>query len=223
MGKKSMFKWLMICTFGMLLTTLFSYQKVNAQTVLETDVTEASDGCIFLGVYGSYHSQAQEALDRINEIRKEACEAGNVPDPRNSARMLEPNDYVPIKWSADLENIARIRAAEAGLTFTFMGSGHNRLNGKGWATVNYNGLTSSSEVLAYSYSTSMVQGINLWYEEKSDWVNRVTGAVTGHYTSMINPDYTYVGLGDFYTEIARYPNTLAGEFSDTSKTLSQTM
>ncbi|MBE5942742.1 MAG: hypothetical protein E7264_09425 [Lachnospiraceae bacterium] len=223
MGKKSMFKWLMICTFGMLLTTFFSYQKVNAQTVLETDVTEASDGCIFLGVYGSYHSQAQEALDRINEIRKEACEAGNVPDPRKSSRMLTSSDYVPIKWSADLESIARIRAVEAGLTVTFMGSGHNRMNDKDWSSVIYNGVKTSSEVLAYSDSTSMVDGIDLWYEEKSDWVNQVPNAMTGHYESMINPNYTYVGLGDFYTEAAKYPNTLAGEFSDTSKVISQTM
>lgn len=32
-----------------------------------------------LGIYGSYYSQAQEALDKLNEIRKEACEAGNIP------------------------------------------------------------------------------------------------------------------------------------------------
>ncbi len=223
MGKKSMFMWLMICTLSVLLTTLFSYQKVNAQTVLETDVTEASDGCIFLGVYGSYYSQAQDALDRINEIRKEACEAGNVPDPRNSSRMLTSSDYVPIKWSADLESIARIRAVEAGLTFTFMGSGHNRMNDKDWSSVIYNGITTSSEVLAYSYSTSMVYGIDLWYEEKSDWVNQVPNAMTGHYESMINPNYAYVGLGEFYTEASKYPNTLAGEFSDTSKVISQTM
>ncbi len=223
MGKKSMFMWLMICTLSVLLTTLFSYQKVNAQTVLETDVTEASDGCIFLGVYGSYYSQAQDALDRINEIRKEACEAGNVPDPRNSSRMLTLSDYVPIKWSADLESIARIRAVEAGLTLTFMGSGHNRMNDKDWSSVIYNGMTTSSEVLAYSYSTSMVEGINLWYEEKSDWVNQVPNAMTGHYESMINPNYAYVGLGDFYTEASKYPDTLAGEFSDTSKVISQTM
>ena len=41
-----------------------------------------------LGIYGSYYSQAQEALDKLNEIRKEACEAGNIPDPRDPSRML---------------------------------------------------------------------------------------------------------------------------------------
>ncbi len=223
MRKKSIWVWLIICTFGALLAAPSSYKTVNAQTVLETDVTVASEGCILLGVYGSYYSQPQEALNHINEIRKEACEAGNVPDPRNPSRMLTSSDYVPIKWSTDLESIARIRAVEAGLTFTFMGSGHNRMNDKGWSSVIYNGMQTSSEVLAYSYSTSMVSGIDLWYEEKADWVNQIAGAMTGHYESMINPDYLYVGLGDFYTEAAKYPNTLAGEFSDTSKAISQTM
>lgn len=53
--------------------------------ILETDVASASNGCTMLGIYGSYYSQAQEALDKLNEIRKEACIAGNVPDPRDPA------------------------------------------------------------------------------------------------------------------------------------------
>ncbi len=223
MGKKSMLMWLIICTLGVLLTAPVSYKKVNAQTVLETDVTVASDGCIFLGVYGSYHSQAQDALARINEIRKEACEEGNVPDPRDPSRMLVASDYVPIKWSTDLESVARIRAVEAGLARGFMGTGHSRLNGKDWHTITYNGISSWAEVLAYNYGTSMVSGINQWYQEKNDWVNQVAGEVTGHYTSMIDPDNTYVGLGDFYTEASGYPNTLAGEFDSNAKALDQTM
>lgn len=55
--------------------------------------------------------------------------------------------------------------------------------------------------------------IEQWYSEKSDWVNQVPGAVTGHYTSMIDPSNTYIGLGTFYSEDMRYPNTTAGEFS----------
>ena len=75
----------------------------KTQTVLETNVTEASEGCTLVGVYGSYFAQAKEALAKINEIRKEACEAGNIRDPRNSGRYLQPSDYVPLKWSSDLE------------------------------------------------------------------------------------------------------------------------
>ncbi len=195
----------------------------KAAKVLETDVETASEGCTMLGVYGSYYSQAQEALDRLNEIRKEACDAGNVPDPREPSRVLQPGDYVPVQWSADLESIARIRAMEGGLARSLFTSGHNRLNGKEIWSVQYNGVRSYAEDLAYNWETSMVSGMNQWYEEKEDWVNRNAGAVTGHYTSMINPKYTYVGLGDFYTEAAEYPNTLAGAFCSEPGGLDGTM
>ena len=82
---------------------------VHAMTVLETDTSTASDGRTMLGIYGSYYSNAKEALDKINDIRYEACTAGNVPDPRNPERMLTPSDYSPLKWSSDLERVARIR------------------------------------------------------------------------------------------------------------------
>ena len=183
-------------------------QDTSTTRILETDVASPSSGCTMLLVSGSYYSQAQEALDRINEIRKEACEAGNVPDPRNESRMLSASDYVPIKWSRDLESIARIRAMESSMTMA-----HARLNGKSCFSVSYNKISSWGEVLAWNYNKTMVSGINQWYREKSDWVGKVSGKVTGHYTSMIDPSNTYIGLGDFYNDNAYYPNTVAGEFS----------
>ena len=118
------------------------------EKILETDVAEASDKCTMLGVYGSYFSQAQEALDRINEIRKEACESGNVPDLRNPSRMLAPEDYSPLKWSRDLESIARIRAAEAAVCRGFLSSDHYRPNNAHTFSITYNGVPSSAENLA---------------------------------------------------------------------------
>ncbi|MCI8300288.1 MAG: hypothetical protein HFI69_08055, partial [Lachnospiraceae bacterium] len=224
MKKKRILAW--ITAASICLTSFiapYPAKTVSAMTTLETNVTTASEDCTMLGVYGSYYSQAQDGLDRINAIRKEACEDGNVPDPRQPGCTLTSADYVPIKWSADLERIARIRAAEGGLAFGFLASGHNRLNGKGTFSISYNGIFSSAENLAYNRGTSMVSGIDQWYSEKSDWVNQTANAVTGHYTSMINPNYTYVGLGDFYTEESSYPNTLAGEFSASSQNLDQTM
>lgn len=208
--------------FSMGMTELSPIAEAAQYTILETNVSAPSTGCTMFGVYGTYYVDAQNALNRINEIRKEACEAGNVPDPRNSNRMLTASDYVPIKWSTDLERIARIRAVEGGLCFGFVGSGHNRLNGKGWSTVKYNGVSTYAEVLAYNWNKgNLVSGINQWYGEKSDWVNKNSSAVTGHYTSMIDPGNTYVGLGDFYTTASGYPNTLAGEFNSSSESLSQ--
>ena len=208
--------------FSMGMTELSPIAEAAQYTILETDVSAPSTGCTMFGVYGTYYVDAQNALNRINEIRKEACEAGNVPDPRNSNRMLTASDYVPIKWSTDLERIARIRAVEGGLCFGFVGSGHNHLNGKGLSTVKYNGVSTYAEVLAYNWNKgNLVSGINQWYGEKSDWVNKNSSAVTGHYTSMIDPGNTYVGLGDFYTTASGYPNTLAGEFNSSSESLSQ--
>ena len=194
----------------------------KTQTVLETNVTEASEGCTLVGVYGSYFAQAEEALAKINEIRKEACEAGNIRDPRNSGRYLQPSDYVPLKWSSDLEYIARIRAAEAGIAFRFMDSGHDRLNEKGTFSIGSNGITSSSEDLAYYYVKDMIEGVLLWYSEKQYWVKQDFSEETRHYTSMLNPKYTHVGFGGFYSEAAPYPATMAGEFSAKSD-LDETM
>mgnify|MGYP000081649724 FL=1 len=190
--------------------------------ILETDVASASNGCTMLGIYGSYYSQAQEALDKLNEIRKEACEAGNIPDPRDPSRMLTSDDYKPLRWSRDLESIARIRAAEAGISFNFMASGHDRPSDKDTFSLSFHGVSSNCEDLAYCWGKSMTEGVILWKSEKKDWVDQNLSNETGHYTSMINPKYNYVGLGDFYSEAAPYPNTVAGEFS-TRTGLNETM
>ena len=190
--------------------------------ILETDVASASNGCTMLGIYGSYYSQAQEALDKLNEIRKEACEAGNIPDPRDPSRMLTSDDYKPLRWSRDLESIARIRAAEAGISFNFMASGHDRPSDKHTFSLSFHGVSSNCEDLAYCWEKSMTEGVILWKSEQKDWVDQNLSNETGHYTSMINPKYNYVGLGDFYSEAAPYPNTVAGEFS-TRTGLNETM
>ena len=190
--------------------------------ILETDVASASNGCTMLGIYGSYYSQAQEALDKLNEIRKEACEAGNIPDPRDPSRMLTSDDYKPLRWSRDLESIARIRAAEAGISFNFMASGHDRPSDKDTLSLSFHGVSSNCEDLAYCWGKSMTEGVILWKSEQKDWVDQNLSNETGHYTSMINPKYNYVGLGDFYSEAAPYPNTVAGEFS-TRTGLNETM
>ena len=54
----------------------------SSNQILSTDVTTARDGCVLIGVKGSYLSDRQGALDEINRIRKEACDEG-VQDPRN--------------------------------------------------------------------------------------------------------------------------------------------
>lgn len=180
----------------------------SSGSLLPTDVTTARDGCVLVGVKGSYITDVQAVLARVNAIRKEACEEG-VPDPRNAKRKLTPSDYVPIRWSSDLEYIARIRAAEASLVIA-----HTRPNGTSCSTLKSpNGIQSYGEVLAWNYTQKFLPGIEQWYEEKADWVNQNSNAVTGHYTQMIDPDNIYAGYATFINPDAQYPTTTSGEYS----------
>lgn len=84
-----------------LLTLLFMWLCVlpvaaENRLVFPTDTAVPSAGCIFLGIEGEYITETQKALNRINEIRKEACQEGVInPD---TGRPLTMNDYIPIVW-----------------------------------------------------------------------------------------------------------------------------
>lgn len=195
---------LVVC---MVLSMICMPKDIVQAGIMKTDVSKPSPGNAMIGIKGDYLGGAQEALARINEIRKEACKEG-VINP-STGKKLKSSDYVPIKWSSSLEYIARIRAAEASLTM-----GHVRTNGTDCFEIEApDGMRSWGEVLAWNWNKSMVYGVNQWYEEKADWVKQNKNAVTGHYESMIDPKNTFVGLGAFYTKQARYPNSVAGEFS----------
>ena len=182
---------------------------LSSLPILPTDVSSASNGCILVGLHGVYVEDVTAALDRINEIRREACMEG-VKNPDTGA-PLTMADYVPIKWSHELEWIARIRAAESSLTMQ-----HKRTNGSVcFDIVSPGGVSSYGEVLAWNQGNSVIAGINQWYGEKTDWVNN-TGKETGHYTQMIDPTHTYVGVGTFLNSGARYYNTTAGQYSGAS-------
>ncbi|WP_370811113.1 leucine-rich repeat protein [Anaerobutyricum hallii] len=199
---------------------LFSVS-VQAKDVLPTNKTTASEGCTLVGVEEKYITDAQNALKRINEIRYEACKEGvwKMDSYGNPTKeKLTVSDYNPIKWSSALEYIARIRAAEATVVLA-----HERPNDENFftSTLTSNGQKSYSENLAWNGGKSMLSGIEQWYKEKSDWVNK-TGKTTGHYTSMINPDYNYVAVATFYNPDAAYKNATSAEFSH-KKGLDETM
>ena len=194
---------------------------MQAKDVLPTNKTTASEGCTLVGVEGKYITDAQNALKRINEIRYEACKEGvwKMDSYGNPTKeKLTVSDYNPIKWSSALEYIARIRAAEATVVLA-----HERPNDENFftSTLTSNGQKSYSENLAWNGGKSMLSGIEQWYKEKSDWVNK-TGKTTGHYTSMINPDYNYVAVATFYNPDAAYKNATSAEFSH-KKGLDETM
>ena len=189
----------------------------NKTLILPADTKQPSAGCMLVGVKGEYVADSKEALNRINAIRKEACEEG-VPNPQNPSVKLTMADYKPIKWSAELEEIARIRAAEASLVI-----GHKRPNGQNCFTLESLNLYNASESLAWNWESSMAPGIEQWYEEKEDWIAQKKNAVTGHYTAMINPGNTYVGLGCMVSEYGIFGSTLCGRFGSGPSTVDGTM
>lgn len=171
----------------------------------ETDITTPKDGYMLVEVEGTFSTATkQQVLNRINQIRKEACDKGFV-NPSTDEKLTS-RDYIPIKWSSDLEWIAQTRAAEASVN-----EAHSRPNGKSCFTLSHNGVYSWAENLAWNYG-GMMDAIEQWYDEKEDWVKQNPNAVTGHYTSLINPEYLYIGLGTFQREDNWI--TTAGEFSD---------
>lgn len=192
-----------ICVAMLLSLIPFDSKSVQAATV-PADVSKPSTGCVFVAMEGEYVSGASAAVKRINQIRYEACKQG----VKINGKKLTLKDYVPIKWSAGLEKIARIRAAESSITMY-----HKRLNGKSVFSFRYpgNGWV-TSEVIAWNWSDGMTEAVEQWYSEKADYVAGTQGAVTGHYTSMIDPGNRYVGIGAFIGKTAYYHNTTVAQF-----------
>lgn len=186
-GKKNFSKINVLAFISLVFIVSMFFRIPVSAAVRNTDVTAASSDNTWVSVEGTFYSNTKtEILNRVNAIRKEACKEG-VTNP-STGKALTMADYVPIKWSSDLEWIAQTRAAEATVK-----ESHTRPNGTDCFSVQHNGVNSWGEVLAWNYS-GMMHGIEQWYEEKGDWVKN-TGAVTGHYTSMINPENLYIGLG----------------------------
>lgn len=173
-----------------------------------TDVKKAGSGNVLVGVPGSFEWVSKvKILNRVNEIRKEACRNGYI-NP-STGKKLKASDYVPIKWSSGLEWIAQLRAAECTVY-----EGHIRPNGKSCFSISCKSETSWAECLAWNYS-GMMYGIEQWYVEKNDWITRNSSAVTGHYTSLINPNNKFIGMGSFVRDTGGWYGVCA-EFGHTA-------
>ena len=168
---------------------------LDADTVILTEYEQpAAEGMITVGVRGGYVTDADNALAKINSARYEACKEG-APDPNDPARKLTLNDFVPVQYSSELEELARLRSAEAVLIY-----GHTRPNGESCFSLKTESeFAYQAESLAWNNSGSVTSGIDQFLKEKSDWVNQKSGTVTGHYTQIINPANRYLGIGCFKT------------------------
>lgn len=156
----------------------------EVQTVFKSEVSQASAGNVLVGIKGEFLTPDQQAiLDSLNKIRKEAFEEKLV------------DKYVPIKWSTQLEKTALMRAAESSIT-----NAHARLSNKDIWTAFPTGTRAFGENLAWNYK-GFTEAIDQWYSEKADYIKELKGETvagqTGHYKSLINPLYTYTGLGAF--------------------------
>lgn len=200
-------KMSLIIPIMMLMATALIMCPVPANAAIRaTDVTVASEGNTLVYVPGEYETADISAiLQLVNSYRREACRNG-YPNPEDSSVQLTMADYTEVQWSGDLEWIAQTRAAEGAVY-----QSHTRPNGYSCFSVSHNGLSSSSETLAWNYG-SLIGGIKQWYEEKEDWVAQNADAVTGHYTAMIEPDLKYIGIGCF-TSVSGGWSCVAGAYS----------
>lgn len=154
-------------------------------------------GKVFIQLYGTFDSTSKESiLSQINSYRLEACQNG-YPDPRNPGRGLTMSDYVPLRWSRGLEDMAMLRAAEA--TYT---NHHLKITGEDCWNSSYD-VASTGEILAWG--NNIPGGISMWYAERSAWTSRQARA-SEHYSMMINPSNIYCG-------VAGFNHTQACEFS----------
>ncbi|MCR5292634.1 MAG: cellulase family glycosylhydrolase [Eubacterium sp.] len=173
---------------------------LKADNILDTP-TNNTEGNIIIGVNGSYY--AAEYLAKLNEVRREAYAEGLVdPSDPDHERHLSLADYVPLKWSNELEQIAAIRAAEACIK-----KGHMRPNVyTNTFALSVNGISSQNEIIAFN--DDPIHGIKndsdsddpgSWYYEKKFYVEG-DYSTTGHYISIITPDNKYVGASTFLSD-----------------------
>lgn len=221
---KKKFHFLCSVMFACILLLLFTIPSEAAPIRTFPGVDYDAEGCYPLLIDGYFiaDASAEQILAYINEIRLEACTEGDVPDPRNTARNLTPDDYVPLQWSTALEEITSIRAAEASIW-----NAHQRPS-LGMAFDLYpidevaNGLCcTQAECLAWNYEGT-IRGIQQFYAEKNLYVQiREDNRDTGHYASLINPEYNVTAVSCFQKVTGGY-YTIAQEFMTAAREINHT-
>ena len=172
---------------------------VNAVDAAQRDLVE-------IRVEGSIEELDRQAiLDRLNEIREEACREG-MPNPVDGEPM-RPENYVPLEWSYDLEKIAVLRAAESTIL-----QDHVRPDGSECFSAAPEGVPFTMETLAWGFG-SAAAAIEGWYSEKTAYVEE-TGTPAGHYIALINPENRFVGIADLRADWQR--DACAGAFASHS-------
>ena len=145
---------------------------------------------VTVSVKGTYIPPKMEAvLERINAIRQEAS-------------------CGPLEWSADLETAARLRAAEASVSFS-----HTRPNGQNWDTVFAEAEREGKRELLQqngedkeSGLDAMQQAIELWIEKSAAEPDSPEAEC---YAALIDPTYKTIGIAAFQGEGSELAATAA--------------
>ncbi|MBQ9033279.1 MAG: CAP domain-containing protein [Lachnospiraceae bacterium] len=176
-----------------------SEQEISDQ---ETSGQENAENLVMIRVEGQLEETDRDAiLERINAIRKEACEEG-VGNPVNGEPLTEA-DYVPLQWSYALEEIAVLRAVESTIL-----QDHVRPDGRECFTAAPEGVSYTMETLAWGFE-SAADAVEGWYSEKSSYVE-ADGGPAGHYMALINPENQSVGIAQLNAKWQR--SACAGAF-----------
>ena len=190
---------------------IFPVHVQAANAIRPSNVTEPGEGCKLYNYQGTFDTATKdEILTEINRIRKDACDRG--VHITATGRTLKPSDYVPIKWSSALENMALLRSAE-----TFGSYGTFRPNGDSDNSGASYGVPSDAEIMD---TKTIMKSVSDWYDtQQRNWLINKNNEAINEYVSLIDPNNTYCGLASF--------NSVSGdhciaEFSQTTKALDTT-
>ena len=204
-GMKNYIVFVLVLALLILPAGIYAEAMTAAPSVPETagQSCENTDDFVEIRVEGSLEKiDRQSVLDRLNEIREEACREG-VQNPVDGEPM-RPEDYVPLEWSYDLEKIAVLRAAESTIL-----QDHVRPDGSECFSAAPEGVPFTMETLAWGFG-SAAAAIEGWYSEKAAYVD-ASGSPAGHYIALISPENRFVGIADFRAEWQR--DACAGAFA----------
>ena len=181
--------------------------------------------CVNLIVEGKYQSGddlKQQILDEVNRIRQEACTQGlKIP---GSDKNLTDADYHPVKWSADLERVALIRAAEI-----YQVKSYNRpCSGESTHAMQYSDfpIEPSAELIYWCDNGGIMGGLEKIYAEKERYELNNGDSEAYEYSSLIDPTVTYIGFAcftpDVYEEDTGFNRyNICSEFSTSTDELSE--
>lgn len=160
-------------------------------------VSNADDNKLYkIEVKGTYSTFNKDVvLDKINKIRKEAYDSGIK---LSDGTVLKKDDYKALKWSSDIEKVARERSAEA-----IFENGQIRPNGEKVSDLKIReGFSFVSENLDFN-SEGISKAIDNFYFEKKELEKKTSNLTSGNfsnYENIISPKTTHIAIAGFKVE-----------------------